>query len=179
MTGGGFRPRTFRQFRVAHTLRGDECSPCRAHVIKVSLIPLLLDCPPTSPVQPVHRWRFKYPVKITSREPVTLPIFHLLSPKPNTMSAPSFLQLQTRAAHPSKRRQDQSDTDTQVSASRSSPRSSTESSPWQSPSTDWARCSRCHRSVSIDGSPPSMTGISIGINSYYCERCAKLVGYMA
>lgn len=104
---------------------------------------------------------------------------------PNIMSASSFLQLQTRAAHPPKRSQNQPDQHTQVTASSSSstcdssPRSSTESTPPQSPFIDFARCSRCHRSVSVDGSPPSMTGVSFGINSYYCQRCANLVGYTA
>ena len=101
----------------------------------------------------------------------------------NAMSASSFLQLQTRAAHPPKRPQNQPDKDIQVttfsssSTSPSSPGSSIELSPAQSPLTDWARCSRCHRSVSVDGSLPSMTGVSFGINSYYCQRCAKWVGY--
>ena len=98
-------------------------------------------------------------------------------------STPSFLQLQTRAAHPPRRPPKQPDKDLKATVSRtsstsaSSPRSSIESSPSHSPSTDWARCSRCHRSVSVDGSPPSMTGVSIGTNSYYCQRCANLVGY--
>ncbi|KAF6240526.1 hypothetical protein HO173_001194 [Letharia columbiana] len=92
------------------------------------------------------------------------------------MSASNFLQLQTRAAYPPGRPQIQPDKDIQFGTSRSSstsassPRSSPESSPSHSPSTDWARCSRCHRSVSVDGSLPSMTGVSFGTNSYYCQR---------
>lgn len=105
------------------------------------------------------------------------------------MSAPSFLQLQTQAAHPPKRFQNQPDKNTQVTISfsssststtqASSPRSSIESSPSQSPFTDWARCSRCHRSVTVDGSLPSMPGVSFGTNSYYCQRCAKVVGFLS
>ena len=95
----------------------------------------------------------------------------------DTMSAPSFLQIQTRAAHPLRRPQTQPDKGTQVTATPSTSPSSTESSPSQSPSSDWARCSRCHRSVSVDGSLPSIAGVNFGTNSYYCQRCAKLVGY--
>ena len=112
------------------------------------------------------------------------PIVHPSHPL-TTMSASSFLQLQTRAAHPPRRPRNEPNENTQVTASRSSstcassPRSSTELSPLQSPFIDWARCSRCHRSVSVDGSLPSTTGVSFGINSYYCQRCANLVGYKA
>ncbi len=122
----------------------------------------------------------------STTSPTSIYRIHLLprSLLTTTMSASSFLQLQTRAAHPPRRPQNQSDKDTQVTAasspsntSPSSPRSLTESSPSQSSLTDWARCSRCHRSVSVDGSPPSMAGVSFGTNSYYCQRCANLVGY--
>lgn len=142
---------------------------------------------------PSHHWQLNQIITVnnhrqTSGEPTASIIFLqscAQSYSPNIMSASSFLQLQTRAAHPPKRSQDQPDQHTQVTASCSSstcdtsPRSSTESTPPQSPFRDFARCSRCRRSVSVDGSPPSMTGVSFGINSYYCQRCANLVGYTA
>ncbi len=43
---------------------------------------------------------------------------------------------------------------------------------------DFARCSRCQRSLSIGNAAPSWDGaVRIGINSYYCSRCAAMVGY--
>ena len=124
-----------------------------------------------------HRQSFETP-------PTHPPTSILHQTRPNhTMSALSFLQIQTRAAHPPRRPANQPAKDTQVatshslSSSPSSPRSSADSSAIQSPSKDWARCSRCHHAVSTDGSLPSMVGVNIGTNSYYCQRCAKLVGY--
>lgn len=95
------------------------------------------------------------------------------------MNASSFLQLQTQAAHQPRRPlnrplQPKGSVDTSPTAtSDTSRRSSTDWSP--SPSADHARCSRCHRGVSMDSSMRSMSGISIGINSYYCRHCATLV----
>lgn len=62
--------------------------------------------------------------------------------------------------------------------------SSCASSPIMSPSQpasdtlDFVRCSRCQRSLSTSNASPAWNGVvRIGINSYYCNRCATLVGY--
>ena len=89
------------------------------------------------------------------------------------MNQPSFLQFQTKAplhAAP-----------VSMSASRKSSTGSIPS-PNQSPSpaasVDIVRCSRCQRSLTVDVSSPNLRGaVPFGMNSYYCLRCAKLVGY--
>ena len=53
-------------------------------------------------------------------------------------------------------------------------------SPSRSPclSLDSARCSRCRRSVSVDNqSLGEANGVSYAVNSFYCRRCAEMVGY--
>lgn len=43
---------------------------------------------------------------------------------------------------------------------------------------DIVRCSRCQRSLSIQHtSPPSAGVVQFGMNSYYCSRCASMVGF--
>jgi hypothetical protein len=40
------------------------------------------------------------------------------------------------------------------------------------------RCSRCQRSLSInDSSTPAPGVVQFGMNSYYCSRCASMVGF--
>jgi hypothetical protein len=42
-----------------------------------------------------------------------------------------------------------------------------------------ARCSRCHRSQSIDvttGKAANM--VAYGLNSFYCLRCANITGFL-
>ena len=151
------------------------------NILSIKLAQYLLD------FYPSHlSYLQKHQYNQNPRQPTASPtssIFH--SRLPGTMSSLSFLQIQTRAAHPPKRSQNQPGKNAQVTTScfsstqASSPRSSIESSPAQSPFNDWARCSRCHRSVTVDGSLPSTPGVSFGTNSYYCQRCAKVVGFLA
>ncbi|QKX53291.1 uncharacterized protein TRUGW13939_00369 [Talaromyces rugulosus] len=43
---------------------------------------------------------------------------------------------------------------------------------------DIVRCSRCQRSLSIQHtSPPAAGVVQFGMNSYYCSRCASMVGF--
>ena len=103
------------------------------------------------------------------------------------MSASTLLQLQTRAAHPgpkrpgsqpvqdTRRASSASSNGSMLSASSSSSRSSMDSA--SSATMAPQVCSRCHRSVSLDSNMPTTGGIKIGINSYYCNRCATMVGY--
>jgi hypothetical protein len=51
-------------------------------------------------------------------------------------------------------------------------------SPSPKPSVDIVRCCRCQRSLTVDLSSGSLKGVvPFGVNSYYCTRCARLVGY--
>ena len=97
-------------------------------------------------------------------------------------SASSFLQIQTQAAYNARhspKRVPQPTAYATLSLSEYSYHrsSSSESSSTPSPSTESARCSRCRQDVSMNASLPSLKGINIGLNSYYCARCANLVGY--
>lgn len=47
-------------------------------------------------------------------------------------------------------------------------------------SIDIVRCSRCQRSLSIDPTIPASSAnvVQFGLNSYYCSRCANMVGFI-
>ncbi|GES59733.1 hypothetical protein P174DRAFT_378486 [Aspergillus terreus] len=54
--------------------------------------------------------------------------------------------------------------------------SATESVP-ASMNFDIVRCSRCQRSMSLENdSSPGV--VRFGMNSYYCSRCASMVGFI-
>ena len=112
-------------------------------------------------------------------------------PSSAIMPAANFLQLQTRAAFPqtaSASRPSSPSQNALLTASSpgktnhslsttSSRQPSSERSP--APSViHCARCSRCQRSVSSHEDVPGINGVSFGLNSYYCNRCAKAVGYV-
>ena len=64
---------------------------------------------------------------------------------------------------------------TQPGGTVSSPTAS--DSPTRQFNFDIARCSRCQRSLSLEGgSAPD--AVRFGMNSYYCIRCASMVGYV-
>ena len=44
-------------------------------------------------------------------------------------------------------------------------------------SPEIARCSRCHRTPSIDITTGKSNMVQYGLNQYYCSRCAGMVGY--
>jgi hypothetical protein len=44
-------------------------------------------------------------------------------------------------------------------------------------SPEIARCSRCHRTPSIDIATGKSNMVQYGLNQYYCSRCAGMVGY--
>lgn len=44
-------------------------------------------------------------------------------------------------------------------------------------SPDLARCSRCHRTPSIDIKTGKSNMVQYGLNLYYCSRCAAMVGF--
>ena len=102
-----------------------------------------------------------------------------------TMDASSLLQLQTQAAHvPALRRPQPQPLQNvlAVSDEATTPNDDSYSSAvhtLQSP-IELARCSRCHRSQSIDmatGKAANM--VSYGLNSFYCTRCASIVGFQS
>ncbi|KAK7538766.1 uncharacterized protein J3D65DRAFT_667413 [Phyllosticta citribraziliensis] len=104
-------------------------------------------------------------------------------------SSSKVLQLQTAAAYrpqpqPVQDVLDLSPIDTRTSSSCSSSSSSSATSSSSSsargsvssatpPVLHFVRCSRCHRS----GSQGSKDMVGWGMNSYYCTRCADMVGY--
>ncbi|OJJ47904.1 hypothetical protein ASPZODRAFT_131507 [Penicilliopsis zonata CBS 506.65] len=55
------------------------------------------------------------------------------------------------------------------------PRSSSESAVGMG--FDIVRCSRCQCSLSLDH-PSSPGVVRFGMNSYYCSRCASMVGFI-
>ena len=99
-----------------------------------------------------------------------------------TMSSPPpLLQLQAQAgrgAHPvaiqsrSKSKSGSSDSLDSLSSSNSSNT--------RKASLDIVRCSRCQRSLSIEAAGPACQSgcIRFGLNSYYCTRCATVVGFV-
>ena len=44
-------------------------------------------------------------------------------------------------------------------------------------SPEIGRCSRCHRTPSIDITTGKSNMVQYGLNQYYCSRCAGMVGY--
>lgn len=44
-------------------------------------------------------------------------------------------------------------------------------------SPETARCSRCHRTPSIDIQTGKSNMVQYGLNLYYCSRCAAMVGF--
>lgn len=69
----------------------------------------------------------------------------------------------------------------QVQAQPSKPSQDVTTPPSPTPSCDMnldiVRCSRCQRSMSLrnEWSPEA---VRFGMNSYYCTRCANMVGYL-
>ncbi|KAK7514791.1 uncharacterized protein IWZ02DRAFT_430690 [Phyllosticta citriasiana] len=98
-------------------------------------------------------------------------------------SSSKVLQLQTAAAYrpqpqPVQDVLDLSPIDTRAPSTNSASSSSSSSargsvSSASTPVLHFVRCSRCHRS----GSQGSKDMVGWGMNSYYCTRCADMVGY--
>lgn len=98
------------------------------------------------------------------------------------MDVSKLLQLQTAAAYsrPQAQPVQQDVLDLSPICSRSGSDASTASSSssrtsvsGDSPTVQFVRCSRCHR----EGTAGSKHMVGYGINSYYCRRCADIVGY--
>ena len=88
----------------------------------------------------------------------------------------SVLQLQTSAAHVS--RPGPAPLQDMLVTSDDSNDSFSSSGSVSPPLMQTVRCSRCHRTKSIDTSTPQKNGmLQYGINQWYCTRCATIVGY--
>jgi hypothetical protein len=92
----------------------------------------------------------------------------------------SLLQLQTQAAHipPPRRPQPQPLQNVLAVSDDYSDDSSSDQGISQAP-MELARCSRCHRSQSIDMSTGKAANmVAYGLNSFYCLRCANITGFL-
>ena len=103
---------------------------------------------------------------------------YLTSPTTNPYT--SILQMQTSAAHVNKMSRPRpypvqnvlhvTSNESMESDDSSSSSDSTKSS------LDLARCSRCQRTPSIDTKSGKSNMVQYGLNLWYCNRCASLVG---
>jgi hypothetical protein len=93
------------------------------------------------------------------------------------MSQLSFMQLQTQSA-PKRPLAGHSDSSSSCNSSRSLSSSVNSGSSTPKNSLDIVRCSRCQRSLSIDPSGRQDNVVRFGMNSFYCNRCATVVGYL-
>ncbi|KKZ62206.1 hypothetical protein GX50_02148 [[Emmonsia] crescens] len=57
------------------------------------------------------------------------------------------------------------------------PRSSSDSTNPAASTFDIVRCSRCQRSLCLEHASSSPGVVRFGVNSYYCSRCASMVGF--
>lgn len=93
-----------------------------------------------------------------------------------TMPVSSLLQIQAAAAHDNSPKRPQLQDVLHVTSDESTSSDSSKSSMDSLHcSPEFARCSRCHRTSSLDRDGKSNM-ISWSINSYYCRRCAEVVG---
>ncbi|KAI4758933.1 hypothetical protein E4T52_01822 [Aureobasidium sp. EXF-3400] len=94
----------------------------------------------------------------------------------------SLLQLQTRVAHiPGPRRPQPQPLQNVLAVSDDLLDSDSSSSSQETMQShmEIARCSRCHRSQSIDGSTGKAANmVAYGLNSFYCLRCANITGFL-
>ncbi|KAG9594756.1 hypothetical protein KCU77_g3102, partial [Aureobasidium melanogenum] len=95
----------------------------------------------------------------------------------------SLLQLQTQVAHiPPPRRPQPQPLQNVLAVSDDLTESDGSSSSSQGPiisPMEIARCSRCHRTQSIDMSTGKAANmVAYGLNSFYCLRCANITGFL-
>ena len=99
---------------------------------------------------------------------------------PATKASSSCLQMQTAAAHghsPSRPRPSPVQNVLHVTSSEDSDSSDSSSSIDSSKSSlDVARCSRCQRTPGTDFRTGKSNMIQYGLNLWYCNRCASMVG---
>ncbi|KAF1991827.1 hypothetical protein K402DRAFT_388371 [Aulographum hederae CBS 113979] len=143
---------------------------------------------PTREPQPTAHWSDETPLSSPFAHYSTFPSPSnpLLASHPtttyqsslHTMDASKLLQLQTSAAYSRPAAQPLGANSANSSSSDTSESMTSADSPTMEALTyedDLYRCSRCQRSSCIGTLPGNM--IRIGTNSYYCNRCANIVGY--
>ncbi|KAF2765685.1 hypothetical protein EJ03DRAFT_199787 [Teratosphaeria nubilosa] len=101
-------------------------------------------------------------------------------PTPAMVAAANLMQLQTSAAHgpPTRPRPVPQQNVLHVTSDDSLPSDSSPSS-YQSgmmSPPEMARCSRCHRTTSVDVKTGKSNMVQYGLNLWYCNRCATMVG---
>lgn len=115
--------------------------------------------------------------------PAAFNLYYALQRLLAIMNVANLLQLQTQVAHPDANRSQTHPVQTGIHTAVDSDDGSISSSfssdfGSRMDSLDVVRCSRCQRSLSIDtGSTSSGGVVRFGTNSYYCNRCATLVGF--
>ena len=121
-----------------------------------------------------------------SRDPSN-PLLSYRQPHSTNMSSMSnLMRLQTASAHgqPTRPRPVPQQnvlhvtSDDSVNSDTSSSSSTSDDPSLVSP-LEHARCSRCHRTPSVDLKTGTPNMIRFGLNSYYCTRCAGMVGLTA
>ena len=98
---------------------------------------------------------------------------------PTTVTFSNFFQMQTAAAHghsTSRPRPSPVQNVLHVTSDDSSGSESSSSIDSRQSSLDLARCSRCQRTPSVDARNGKSNMIQYGLNLWYCNRCANMVG---
>lgn len=90
-------------------------------------------------------------------------------------AASSLLQIQTNASHSSPTRP-QLQNVLHVTSDGSNSSNSSKSSMDSFSCPEFARCSRCHRTSSVDYQSGQSDFYRYGLNLWYCSRCAGVVG---
>lgn len=133
-----------------------------------------IETPPVSPDATP-----KDTIAISSDPLLALQESHFEIPSTTTSMAPTLLQMQTDAAHGQLlRRPDPSPVQNvlHTTSDDSQKSAASSSSDHRMSSIELARCSRCHRSPSIDIRTGKNNMVQYGLNLWYCTRCASMVG---
>lgn len=106
---------------------------------------------------------------------------HTLSPptSPAAIDFSNFLQMQTAAAHgqsTSRPRPHPVQNVLHVTSDDYFGSDSSSSTDSNKSSLDLARCSRCQRTPSINATTSKNNMVQYGLNLWYCNRCASMVG---
>lgn len=100
-------------------------------------------------------------------------------PAKYTIDVPSILQMQTDASQGQTVRRPNPTPIQNVlhtTSDDSDKSSSSSSNTTRHSSIELARCSRCHRTPSIDARTGKNNMVEYGLNLWYCTRCAQMVG---
>ena len=116
-------------------------------------------------------------------------VYRVAHPADNTgmASISQFMQRQTAAAHPRSPTRPNvrptqnvlqvTGTNSQESVRDTSDDGCSSPEPGMMSPPDFARCSRCQRTESLNPQTGQTNMIQYGLNLHYCNRCAAMVGY--